>query len=146
MGSFSILSFTKGFLLRFISAIGLYFSRNQQYLHFLSFFLFLDFLLCRGCGNDIGITRQLIYNKVSPDSKHIGNESLFDLDEVLVQDLVNPLGIRFRVVLLDPSVKKVDCQARISDNWVAIGSWFPNYAWKACHCAKCGAHLGKDYF
>lgn len=59
-----------------------------------------------------------------------------------MQELVNPLGLKFRVVLLDPAVKRVDCQARLSDEWVATGSWFPGYAWKACHCQKCGAHLG----
>lgn len=103
----------------------------------------VDFLLCRACGNDIGITRQLVNHVISPDSKVSSNESLYHgKDEVLVQELVNPLGLRFRVVILDPALKAIDCVARSSDEWVASGSWFPNYAWKACHCPRCGTHLG----
>lgn len=96
-------------------------------------------MLCRACGNDIGITKQLIGSRVSPFAKSSGNESLFDREKVLVQELVNPHGIRFQVILLE----QAECVARSSDKWIADeGSWFVEYAWKSCHCPRCGAHLG----
>jgi len=98
-----------------------------------------NFLLCRACGNDIGITKQLIQGKVSPFAKTSANESLFDQSQVLVQELVNPHGIRFQVVLLE----QAECIANVHDKWVGDeSSWFAGFAWKSCHCPRCGAHLG----
>lgn len=107
---------------------------------FLSVYIFLvDFLLCRSCGNDISITKQLISGKVSPLAKSAVNETLFDRAQVLVQELVNPHNIRFQVVLLE----QAECVSRANDKWIGDeSSWFSGYAWKSCHCPRCGVHLG----
>lgn len=68
------------------------------------FFSFLDYLLCRGCGADIA-DFSYIQNRFSPEALIYGNQSLFGKQSVAVQLLENPLGIRFRVLV----VNKANC-------------------------------------
>lgn len=63
-----------------------------------------EFLVCRHCGTDISLGNFLL-NKLSPSAVLSANASLFGTSGVLVQDLINPLGVRFRVV----AVRKAQC-------------------------------------
>ncbi|PNF34553.1 hypothetical protein B7P43_G10737 [Cryptotermes secundus] len=94
-----------------------------------------DYLLCRGCGADIA-DASYIRNRFSPEALIHGNQSLFGKQSVAVQLLENPLGIRFRVVV----VNKAHCIG--VDEWHSEFSWYPGYAWKHCLCSHCGHHLG----
>uniref|UniRef100_C6FFU8 17 kDa salivary protein n=1 Tax=Phlebotomus arabicus TaxID=578135 RepID=C6FFU8_9DIPT len=100
--------------------------------------LLKDFLICRACGGDVGLSNFLLY-KISPQAKYIANETLFEDQPTLVQELENPFGIRYRIVLL----RHANC-AHI-DSWSNYFSWFPGYSWKLCMCSKCGTHLGWMY-
>lgn len=63
-------------------------------------FAVLDYILCRGCGADIA-DASYIRNRFSPEALIHGNQSLFGKQSVAVQLLENPLGIRFRVVVVN---------------------------------------------
>lgn len=63
-------------------------------------FAVLDYLLCRGCGADIADS-SYIHNRFSPEALIYGNQSLFGKQSVAVQLLENPLGIRFRVLVVN---------------------------------------------
>ena len=60
-----------------------------------------DYLLCRSCGADIADAGYISTNRFSPEALIQGNQSLFGKQSVAVQLLQNPLGIRFRVVVVD---------------------------------------------
>ncbi|KDR24418.1 protein cereblon homolog [Zootermopsis nevadensis] len=94
-----------------------------------------DYLLCRGCGADIADS-SYIHNRFSSEALIYGNQSLFGKQSVAVQLLENPLGIRFRVLV----VNKAKCIG--VDEWHSEFSWYPGYAWKHCLCSHCGHHLG----
>ncbi|XP_059620840.1 protein cereblon-like isoform X2 [Phlebotomus argentipes] len=100
--------------------------------------LLKDFLICRACGSDVALSNFLLY-KVSPHAKYVANETLFEDQPTLVQELENPIGIRYRIVLL----RHANC-AQI-DSWNNYYSWFPGYSWKLCLCSKCGTLLGWMY-
>ncbi|KAJ9591440.1 hypothetical protein L9F63_002046 [Diploptera punctata] len=95
-----------------------------------------DYLLCRGCGADIADAGYILNNRFSPEALIQGNQSLFGKQNIAVQLLQNPLGIRFRVVVVD----KASCIG-IAE-WHSEHSWYPGYAWKHCLCSHCGHHLG----
>ena len=59
-------------------------------------------MLCRRCGADIADS-SYISNRFSPEALIHGNQSLFRKQSVAVQHLENPLGIRFRVVVVNKS-------------------------------------------
>lgn len=61
-------------------------------------------MICRHCGTDISLSNFLL-TKLSPAATQAANASLYGTAGVLVQDLVNPLGGRFRVV----AVRKAQC-------------------------------------
>lgn len=63
-----------------------------------------EFMICRHCGSDIALSNFLV-NTLSPAAKHWTHGRLYSTADVLVQDLVNPLGGRFRVV----AVRKAQC-------------------------------------
>uniref|UniRef100_A0A6B2E9I9 Putative conserved secreted protein n=1 Tax=Phlebotomus kandelakii TaxID=1109342 RepID=A0A6B2E9I9_9DIPT len=108
--------------------------------------LLKDFLICRACGSDVGLSNFLLF-KISPQAKYISNETLFDDQPTLVQELENPFGIRYRIVLLrHANCAHID-SVQINDisetvEWSNYFSWFPGYSWKLCLCSKCGTHLG----
>lgn len=77
----------------------------------LVFDLFSDLLLCRGCGNDITSSQQLINTRISSHAEYAKNETLFNKSEVLVQSLQNPHGLSFKVIL----VHEAECTASASD-------------------------------
>ncbi|GAB0091622.1 protein cereblon [Sergentomyia squamirostris] len=107
--------------------------------------LLKDFLICRSCGSDVGLSNFLLY-KISPLALSASNETLFE-DNILVQELENPLGIRYRIVLLRHAVCAHIDSVQINDisdkiEWSNYFSWFPGFSWKLCLCAQCGTHLG----
>ncbi|XP_055715702.1 protein cereblon-like isoform X2 [Phlebotomus papatasi] len=100
--------------------------------------LLKDFIICRACGSDVALSNFLLY-KLSPQAKYAANETLFEDQPTLVQELENPFGIRYRIVLL----KHASCA--LIDSWSNYFTWFPGYSWKLCMCSTCGAHLGWMY-
>lgn len=55
-----------------------------------------DYILCRQCGSDVA-SADAVVNLRSPAAVSRTNESLFGVDKVDIQTLVNPLHINFRV-------------------------------------------------
>uniref|UniRef100_A0A1B6L7Y3 CULT domain-containing protein n=1 Tax=Graphocephala atropunctata TaxID=36148 RepID=A0A1B6L7Y3_9HEMI len=95
-----------------------------------------DYILCRQCGTDVASAESLA-NLRSPAAVTRRNDSLFGLDEVFVQTLINPLHIKFNVVTVLESTCVTSAKF-----WVSDHSWFPGYAWKPCTCSRCRQQLG----
>ncbi|KAI5694109.1 hypothetical protein M8J76_015919 [Diaphorina citri] len=94
-----------------------------------------DYILCKSCGAEVSSALKIIDIK-SPFSENYHTESLFGVD-VPVQELTNPYGIKFSVVI----VRSTLCVAEFGP-WYSADSWFPGYAWKLCRCSKCNSHVG----
>jgi hypothetical protein len=62
-----------------------------------------DYLVCRNCGADVSLTNFFV-NKLSPSAIASINTTLFG-EDVLVQEFVNPINLKFIVVLL----KRASC-------------------------------------
>uniref|UniRef100_A0A336LS51 CSON015424 protein n=1 Tax=Culicoides sonorensis TaxID=179676 RepID=A0A336LS51_CULSO len=95
-----------------------------------------DFLLCRGCGNNLSNTNLIINNLISEEAKYAQNETLFGIKEVLVQEFENPLGLKFKVIL----VKDSECHS--NSGWSNYSTWFKGYSYKSCFCPRCGSIVG----
>ncbi|XP_053695850.1 protein cereblon-like [Sabethes cyaneus] len=94
-----------------------------------------DFFICRSCGHDVSLSNFLI-DKHSPLAIGSSNQTLLTGKQVVVQEVQNTLGIRFKIVV----VNQAYC-AKV-DSWSTLHSWFPGYSWKLCVCPKCRTHLG----
>lgn len=94
-----------------------------------------DFILCRRCGSDIA-SADAVINLKSPAASTVKNLTLFGLNNVLLQKLVNPLHVEFSVV-----TSKVALCTSVG-KWTGEHSWYPGYAWKVCACSRCHHHLG----
>ncbi|CAB3237526.1 unnamed protein product [Arctia plantaginis] len=94
-----------------------------------------ELLLCRKCGADVADSYYL-FSKPSPGAHKTDKQNLFGRQNVTVQTLVNPFGIKFDVV----TAEKARCD-NIGPNQGA-DSWFPGYSWRICACPHCGQHLG----
>ncbi|CAH0698892.1 unnamed protein product [Spodoptera exigua] len=94
-----------------------------------------ELLLCRKCGADVADSYYL-FSKPSPGARKTEKQNLFGQQNVTVQTLVNPFGIKFEVV----TAEKARCD-NIGPNQGA-DSWFPGYSWRICACPHCGQHLG----
>ncbi|XP_053660591.1 uncharacterized protein LOC128709610 [Anopheles marshallii] len=94
-----------------------------------------DFFICRTCGNDVSVAN-LAFDKYSPLALSATNHTFADTRSVLIQEVQNPLGIRFHIFL----VKQASC-VKIHP-WTHKSSWFPGYSWKVCVCPKCHTLLG----
>jgi len=94
-----------------------------------------DFLLCKSCGEDSTVLNLIENSRISEFNLGLSNIT-FGSKQVLVQDLKNPRGINFQVVIS----KKANC-ARTS-GWFSESTWFEGYAWKVCLCPSCKAHIG----
>nr|XP_053601452.1 protein cereblon-like isoform X2 [Plodia interpunctella] len=94
-----------------------------------------ELLLCRKCGADVADSYYL-FSKPSPGAHKTEKQNLFGRQNVTVQTLVNPFGIKFEVV----TAEKARCE-NIGPHQGA-DSWFPGYVWRICTCPHCGQHLG----
>uniref|UniRef100_A0A8W7PKI3 CULT domain-containing protein n=1 Tax=Anopheles coluzzii TaxID=1518534 RepID=A0A8W7PKI3_ANOCL len=94
-----------------------------------------DFFICRTCGNDVSVAN-LAFDKYTPLALSATNHSFTETRSVLIQEVQNPLGIRFHIFL----VKQASC-AKVHP-WTIKSTWFPGYAWKVCVCPKCHTLLG----
>jgi len=56
--------------------------------------------------------------------------------EVLAQELRNPRGITFKVLIS----KRAKCAP--TSGWFSESTWFEGFAWKVCQCPTCKAHIG----
>lgn len=76
-----------------------------------------EFMICRHCGRDITVSNHLL-NQRSPAAVSVAHQRLYGQDDVLVQELVNPLGNRFRVV----AVRHAQCARadRVSASIAAV--------------------------
>jgi hypothetical protein len=94
------------------------------------------FLLCKSCGADNSILNLIINNRISEQAVNVQNLTVSN-KSIIVQELTNPLGVRFKVIL----TKKANC-FKSKGGWYSGGSWFKNYSWKLCQCPTCKAHVG----
>lgn len=94
------------------------------------------YLLCKSCGADNSVLNLIINNRISEQSANVQNFTI-NGKTIVVQELVNPLGISFKVIV----TKKANCLRTIG-GWYPGGSWFNNYSWKICQCPSCKAHIG----
>ncbi|XP_063834677.1 protein cereblon-like [Ostrinia nubilalis] len=93
-----------------------------------------ELLLCRKCGTDIADSSYLI-SILSPGAIKVEEHNLFGRENVTVQTLVNPFGVKFEIITIEKSRCKVLGSPQGAD------SWFPGYTWRLCACS-CGKHLG----
>uniref|UniRef100_A0A182MWA3 Uncharacterized protein n=1 Tax=Anopheles culicifacies TaxID=139723 RepID=A0A182MWA3_9DIPT len=63
-----------------------------------------DFFICRTCGNDVSVAN-LAFDKYSPLALSATNHTFTEIRSVLIQEVQNPLGIRFHIFL----VKQASC-------------------------------------
>ncbi|XP_059049334.1 protein cereblon-like [Achroia grisella] len=94
-----------------------------------------EVLLCRKCGADVADSYYL-FSKLSPGSRKTEKQNLFGKQNVTVQTLVNPFGVKFEIV----TTEKARCD-NIGPRQGA-DSWYPGYTWRICTCPHCGQHLG----
>ncbi|KAL0849978.1 hypothetical protein ABMA28_011896 [Loxostege sticticalis] len=94
-----------------------------------------ELLLCRKCGTDIADSYYL-FSKSSPGAQKVEKQNLFGRQNVTVQSLVNPFGVKFEIV----TIEKTRC--KIIGSPQGADSWFPGYTWRICACPHCGQHLG----
>lgn len=99
--------------------------------------------------------------KPSPLALSTVNQTIFQTKNILVQDLENPFGIRFRIVLLKVAtcsragnVRSARFHIQTASvyllvflilQWANDTSWFPGYSWKVCMCPVCSVHIGWMY-
>ncbi|XP_013193047.2 protein cereblon isoform X2 [Amyelois transitella] len=94
-----------------------------------------EILLCRKCGADVADSHYL-FSIPSSGAHKTEKQNLFGRQNVTVQTLVNPFGIKFEIV----TAQKARCE-NIGPHQAA-DSWFPGYVWQICTCPHCGQHLG----
>ncbi|XP_046976334.1 protein cereblon-like isoform X1 [Vanessa cardui] len=97
-----------------------------------------ELLLCRKCGADVADSNYLI-SKHSPGAQKIEKQNLFGKQNITVQTLINPFGVKFDIV----TAEKARCK-NIGPRQGA-DSWFPGYTWNICTCPHCGQHLGWSF-
>lgn len=74
-----------------------------QHSNFLLYFdlifllLLSELLLCRKCGADVADSNYL-FSKLSPGARKTEKQNLFGKQNVTVQTLVNPFGVKFEIV------------------------------------------------
>ncbi|XP_045454390.1 protein cereblon-like [Melitaea cinxia] len=97
-----------------------------------------ELLLCRRCGADVADSNYLI-SKNSPGAQKIEKKNLFGRQNITVQTLINPFGVKFDIVTAE--------KARCTNIGPSQGadSWFPGYTWRICTCPHCGQHLGWSF-
>lgn len=78
----------------------------------------------------------IINNRISGQANNISNITI-GTKTILVQQLTNPLGISFQVII----TKRANC-AKVTSGWYNGGSWFEGFGWKICQCPSCKAHIG----
>lgn len=65
-------------------------------------------MICKHCGADVSLSNFLL-RKTSPEAVSAGNFTLFNTADVLVQELVNQVETKFKVILVNhASCSKVD--------------------------------------
>lgn len=118
--------------------------------------LSLGYLLCKSCGEDNTVFNLIDNKRISSTSRNLKNVT-FGQKEVLVQELRNPRGIDFKVLIS----KRANCLRTTSNvsrivilidfrsltyslfiQWFTEATWFDGYAWKICLCPTCKSHIG----
>ena len=95
-------------------------------------------LLCRMCGETIASSSSLI-NIPSQSSVKAWYEMVMGVDDVLVQEFVNPNHMKFNVITLrDANV--IEAKEEVKDD-----TWFKEHSWMFCLCKRCKSHLGWKY-
>lgn len=93
------------------------------------------YLVCKTCGSDSSVLNLIDNTRISSFNSALTNVTIAEKD-ILVQDLINPRGITFKVIIS----KKANCAE--SSGWFTDNSWFEGFAWKVCLCPTCKQHLG----
>lgn len=66
--------------------------------------MYLGYLLCKSCGADNSVLNLIINNRISEQAVNVHNLTVSN-KSIIVQELTNPLGIKFKVILS----KKANC-------------------------------------
>uniref|UniRef100_A0A182PS72 CULT domain-containing protein n=1 Tax=Anopheles epiroticus TaxID=199890 RepID=A0A182PS72_9DIPT len=77
---------------------------SPNHLNFVLRSIITDFFICRTCGHDVSVAN-LAFDKYSPFALSATNHSFTETRSVLIQEVQNPLGIRFHIFL----VKQASC-------------------------------------
>lgn len=92
-------------------------------------------LLCRSCGHEVAVERDVSFVPSRLALSHRNNTVLGDR-RITVQLFENPQGFQFEVVTL----KRAD----VLKHWPADKhfTWFPGFSWTVATCPRCKTHLG----
>lgn len=64
----------------------------------------IGYLLCKSCGADNSVLNLIINNRISEQAVNVHNLTVNN-KSIIVQELTNPLGIKFKVII----TKKANC-------------------------------------
>ena len=97
-----------------------------------------QFLLCKQCGHEIALIKDLTFKKSDLSLKQWNDSTLFHHSTpVSIQQFRNPNGHIFDLI----TVSKADLFL-INDTRSIKDTWFSNFYWTICICPKCHLHLG----
>ncbi|XP_007229189.2 uncharacterized protein si:ch211-51h9.7 [Astyanax mexicanus] len=92
-------------------------------------------LLCRSCGHEVALERDVSFVPSRLALSHRNNTVLGER-RITVQLFENPQGFQYEVLTL----KKAD----VLKHWPADKhfTWFPGFSWTVATCPRCKTHLG----
>lgn len=108
-----------------------------------------EYILCKNCGQELFLTKDLVYVK-SPLALSSRNDShIFHLNNqsykmnsnspftATIQLLENPHGNQFEIITVSNAKLML-----LNDTRSIQDTWFPNYYWTICVCPHCLTHIG----
>lgn len=75
-------------------------------------FVYTGYLLCKNCGADTSVLNLIINDRISEQAT-VSNFTIGERKFVVVQELTNPLGIKFKVII----TKQANCAKNPSSIW-----------------------------
>lgn len=94
-----------------------------------------EFLLCKQCGHEVALIKNIFYYK-SPFATKTWNDSNL-WPRTTIQQFKNSHGIQFDII----TTKTADL-TRLNETRSKQDTWFPSFHWTICLCPRCHSHLG----